>query len=76
MKKILFGKLNTDQKAQGMVEFALVLPILLLLVLGIIEAGRLLFYYGVVTNASREAARFGSAVEKTNNIEQYLHFSF
>jgi hypothetical protein len=49
------------EKAQGIVEFALVLPFLLLLMFGIIEAGRLLFIYSVVTTSSREAARYGSA---------------
>jgi hypothetical protein len=49
-------------KAQGIVEFALVLPVLLVLVFGVIEAGRLLFIYGATTSASREAARYGSAV--------------
>ena len=50
-----------NSKAQGMVEFALVLPILLILVFGIIEAGRLLFLYSAVMSASREAVRYGSA---------------
>src|SRR3990172_5783961 len=50
-----------EEKAQGMVEFALVLPLLLLLVLGIIEAGRMLFLYSAVMTSSREAARYGSA---------------
>jgi len=50
-----------EEKAQGMVEFALVLPLLLLLVLGIIEAGRMLFLYSAVLTSSREAARYGSA---------------
>ncbi|GAI52994.1 unnamed protein product, partial [marine sediment metagenome] len=49
------------KSAQGLVEFALVLPLLLLLILGIIEAGRLLFIYSAVNTASREAARYGSA---------------
>lgn len=48
--------------AQGMLEFALVLPLLLLLIFGIIEFGRLLFIYSAVFTASREAARYGSAV--------------
>ncbi len=47
--------------AQAMVEFALVLPILLLLVYGMIEVGRLIFIYSIVTTASREAVRYGSA---------------
>lgn len=47
--------------AQAMVEFALVLPVLLLIVYGLLEVGRLIFIYSMVTTASREAARFGSA---------------
>ncbi len=47
---------------QGLVEFALVLPILLLLLLGVFEFGRLMVIYAGVTSASREAARFGAAV--------------
>ncbi len=46
---------------QGFVEFALIFPLLLLLVLGVIEFGRLLFIYSAVASASREAARYGSA---------------
>ena len=48
-------------KAQAMVEFALVLPILLMLLYGILEAGRLLFIYSTIVTASRQAVRYGSA---------------
>ena len=48
--------------AQAMVEFAIVLPILLMLLMGILEVGRLIFMYAAVNNASREAARYGSAI--------------
>ena len=41
------------------VEFALVLPILITLVAGIIEFGLALYFQEVITNASREAARAG-----------------
>jgi Flp pilus assembly protein TadG len=44
-----------------MVEFALTLPVLMLIMLGILEFGRLLFTYSAVTTAAREAARYGSA---------------
>jgi Flp pilus assembly protein TadG len=50
------------RKAQSMVEFAMVLPILLLVLLGIIEVGRLIFFYASVFGATREAARYGTAV--------------
>lgn len=64
MTRYLFYKDCTDkqsERAQGVVEFALVLPLLLLVVLGLIEAGRLLFIYSAVSTASREAARYGAA---------------
>lgn len=48
-------------KAQAMVEFAIVLPMLLLLLYGILEAGRLLFIYSTIVTASRQAVRYGSA---------------
>jgi Flp pilus assembly protein TadG len=44
-----------------MVEFALVLPILLVVIYGMLEVGRLIFIYSIVATASREAARYGSA---------------
>ena len=48
-------------EAQAMVEFALALPILLLVLYGLIEVGRVIFIYSTVVTASREAVRFGSA---------------
>lgn len=41
-------------------EFALVLPLLLLLVMGTIEWGRYFFLQQLVVNAAREGARAGS----------------
>jgi Flp pilus assembly protein TadG len=47
------------QKGAALVEFALILIPLLLLVFGIIEFGLILYNKQVITNASREGARFG-----------------
>ncbi|MDI6696327.1 MAG: Ig-like domain-containing protein [Anaerolineales bacterium] len=58
---VLRRRLARRNRGQGLVEFALILPLLLLLVLGIIEAGRLLVIYSSVQAASREAARYASA---------------
>lgn len=52
----------TRARAQAMVEFALVLMILMVVLVGILEVGRLLFFYAAVNNASREAARYASAI--------------
>lgn len=50
------------RQGQGMVEFALALPVLLLLMFGVIEGGRLLFFFSSISSASREGARYGAAV--------------
>lgn len=71
MVRIRSGK-RKRENAQGMVEFALILPILLLVVLGIVEFGRLLFFYSSVTSASREGARYGAAVgEISAGVDRY-----
>lgn len=50
----------SKSKAQAFVEFALVIPILLLLIFGIIEFGRLLFAYLALENGARFAIRYAS----------------
>src|SRR5262245_49533755 len=45
------------RRAQRLLEFALVAPILLLLIVGLIEMGYALFVYVEVQNAAREGAR-------------------
>src|SRR5688572_29256647 len=56
-KQNLFG-----YRAQAIVEFAIALPILMALLVGILEVGRMLFIYSSVTSASREAVRYASAI--------------
>ena len=48
-----------DQKGAALVEFAIVLSLLVLLVIGAIEFGVLYYNKQVITNASREGARAG-----------------
>ena len=52
-----------------MVEFAIVLPLLLILVFGVIEFGIMFFNKAVVTNASREGARAGITGLTNSQIE-------
>ena len=47
------------QRGAAVVEFALILPILLLLLVGTIDASLALYDKAVITNASREGARAG-----------------
>ena len=46
------------QKGQGMLEFALILPALLMIVLSIIEGAFLFQSYLAIQHAAREAARY------------------
>lgn len=48
---------RSRSRAQGLVEFALVLPIFLLILFGIIDAGRLIVTYNTISNSARSAAR-------------------
>ena len=60
MKKMMRNRLK-NENAQTMIEFALVFPLVLLIVYGLIEFGRMLFIYSSTTSAAREAARYGAA---------------
>jgi Flp pilus assembly protein TadG len=44
---------------QGLVEFALIFPVLILLLVAIFDVGRLVFAYNDITNAAREGTRTG-----------------
>ena len=53
-------KLLKSNRGANAIEFALVLPILLVMLFGIIEFGAVLYNKAVITNASREGARFAA----------------
>ena len=48
---------SRGQSSQALIEFALISPVLLLLLFGIIDIGRAVFYYDTVNHAAREGAR-------------------
>lgn len=52
------------QRGAAVVEFALVLPLFLLLALGVVELSVMFHNQAVITNASREAARAGVVLRK------------
>jgi Flp pilus assembly protein TadG len=51
--------LRYNEKGTAIVEFAIVLPLLLLLIFGMIEFSLLMYNKAMITNASREGARRG-----------------
>ena len=56
----MLRRLRRSESGAEVIEFALTLPLLLLVVLGIIEFGFVFQQYEVVTNAAREGARIAS----------------
>jgi hypothetical protein len=54
------------QRSQALIEFALVSPVLLLLLFGIVDIGRAIFYYDTLNHAAREGAR--SAIRASSQL--------
>lgn len=54
----MFKRFLKSEKGQAMVEFALVLPLLLILLCGIIDFGWLYYNQITLNNAAREGARY------------------
>lgn len=55
-------------RGQSLVEFALVLPLFLLLVFGIMDLGLAVFSYNSITNAAREGARLAIVNQDTAKV--------
>ena len=59
MEKTKYNQLKYGSPpAQALVEYALMLPLLLLLVLGVMDFGRMFYTKMILTNAAREGANY------------------
>jgi Flp pilus assembly protein TadG len=59
-----------DERGQSLVEFALVLPMLLVVMLMITEFGRALFQYNVLAQATRAGARTAAVLGRAQAVAQ------
>jgi Flp pilus assembly protein TadG len=64
MKKKFFK----DKKGQSIIEFAVILPILLMVLFGITEFGRAIMVTNVLNTASREGARLAAVSSVTDSL--------
>ena len=69
-----------SERGAELIELAIVLPILLFIVAGIMDFGFLFQRYEALTNAAREGARMASMPEYTDNdviarVQEYLNAS-
>lgn len=51
------ARAGNRSRGQGLVEFALIFPIIILLIAGFFEIGRAVFAYNTIANAARQGAR-------------------
>jgi Flp pilus assembly protein TadG len=58
------------RRGQALVEFALIIPLFLLLLVGIFDLGRAVFAYNTLTNAAREGARIAIVNQDEPSIVQ------
>ena len=63
---MVYVKRERSRTGAAVVEAALVLPLLLLLIFGVIEYGWVLLRTQQITNATRQAARVGARPDATN----------
>src|SRR2546425_8128520 len=68
-------RVSYSKKGQAIVETAVLLPILMLLVMGSADLGRIFYYAIAVTNAAREAARQGTYYDPISSSNTYDSYS-
>ena len=60
--------MRRPRRGQTLVEFALILPIFILVLVGIFDFGRAVYDYNVISNAAREAIRVAIVDQNTAKI--------
>ena len=56
-------------RGQALVEFALVLPIIVLLIFGLVDVGRAVFTYNTLSQSARQAARIAIVNQDTTSVK-------
>jgi Flp pilus assembly protein TadG len=54
---VMYRHLRQEKRGQALVEFALIVPVFILLLVGLFDLGRGVFAFNTISNAAREAAR-------------------
>jgi Flp pilus assembly protein TadG len=58
-----------EQRGQALVEFALILPIFLLILFGLFDFGRAIYAYNTISQAAREAARLAIVDQTVTHVQ-------
>jgi Flp pilus assembly protein TadG len=65
--------MKKDQRGQALIETALILPVFLLILVGILDFGRLTYSYAHLHMAAQETVRLGGLGEKDTEITTFAH---
>ena len=65
-------KVLKNEKGQSLIEFSIILPLLLLLLMGILEFALMLNSYLSINNSAREGARLGIVDGSNSEIKQLI----
>ncbi|MFA9556307.1 TadE/TadG family type IV pilus assembly protein [Evansella sp. AB-rgal1] len=65
-----------EEKGQSLVEFALVIPILLIVLIGIFDIGRMLYTYTGLHFTTQETVRIGSFGRTDSELELFARENF
>ena len=66
-------QVSSRPRGQTLIEFAIILPVLLFILVVIFDLGRAVYYYSVLTNVAREGARYGSVESSATNANIQAH---
>jgi hypothetical protein len=61
--------IRAEKRGQALVEFALILPILVLLLLGVFDFGRAIYAFSTINNAARQGARLAIVDQTVTHVQ-------
>lgn len=64
------GRRSGDEAGQALVEFALILPIFVFVLLGVLDLGRAVYAYATLNNTAREGARVAIVDQTVDHIRE------
>ncbi len=73
MLKLIRKRREKGEKGQALVEFALLVPIFLILLFAIVDFGMGFYSWITVTNSAREGARIGAVLASEQDIKDRVH---
>lgn len=70
-----FRRFRTTETGQSLVEFAMVLPLFLILLFSLVDFGRAFYSWMIITNAAREGARAGAVQKDWSTMQTAIYDS-